>query len=83
MTRPVLALRGVGFVRSGRTILHDVDWEVSAGERWVVLGANGSGKTTLVRIASMWEHPSTGSVEVLGGVLGRVDGAPTAPASPW
>jgi iron complex transport system ATP-binding protein len=73
VTAPVLALRGIGFVRDGRTILHDVDWEVAAGERWVVLGANGSGKTTLVRIASMWEHPSTGTVEVLGGVLGRVD----------
>ena len=72
-TPPALALRGVGFVRDGRPILRDVDWEVGAGERWVLLGANGSGKTTLVRIASMWEHPSTGTVEVLGGVLGRVD----------
>jgi iron complex transport system ATP-binding protein len=71
--RPVLVLRGVGFVRDGGTILRDIDWEVAGGERWVVLGANGSGKTTLVRIASMWEHPSTGTVEVLGGVLGRVD----------
>ena len=39
----------------------------------MVLGPNGSGKTTLVRIASMWEHPSSGEVEVLGGRLGRVD----------
>jgi iron complex transport system ATP-binding protein len=69
----MLAMRGVGFVRDGRAILQDVDWEVAAGERWVVLGPNGSGKTTLVRIASMWEHPSAGEVEVLGGVLGRVD----------
>lgn len=73
MTRPVLALRGIGFVRDGRPILRDVDWEVLAGQHWVVIGANGSGKTTLVRIASMWEHPSSGTVEVLGGVLGHVD----------
>jgi iron complex transport system ATP-binding protein len=66
-------LEGVGFVRDGRAILRDVTWSVGAGERWVVLGPNGSGKTTLVRIASMWEHPSSGTVEVLGGVLGRVD----------
>jgi iron complex transport system ATP-binding protein len=71
--RPVLALRGVGFVRDGRAILRDIDWTVQPGERWVVLGPNGCGKTTLVRIASMWEHPSSGSVELLGGVLGRVD----------
>jgi iron complex transport system ATP-binding protein len=73
VTRSVLALRGVGFVRDGRTILRDVDWEVLPGQHWVVIGANGSGKTTLVRIASMWEHPSAGTVEVLGGVLGHVD----------
>jgi iron complex transport system ATP-binding protein len=73
MTPPALALRGVGFVRDGRQILDGVDWTVRPGERWVVLGPNGSGKTTLVRIASMWEHPSSGSVEVLGGALGRVD----------
>jgi iron complex transport system ATP-binding protein len=70
---PVLDLRGVGFVRDGRAILDAVDWTIRPGERWVLLGPNGSGKTTLVRIASMWEHPSSGHVEVLGGVLGRVD----------
>jgi iron complex transport system ATP-binding protein len=38
-----------------------------------VLGANGSGKTTLMRIASMHEHPTTGTVQVLGETLGRTD----------
>ena len=73
MTEPVLQLTDVGFVRDGRAILADIDWTVRPGERWVILGPNGCGKTTLVRIASMWEHPSAGRVEVLGGVLGRVD----------
>lgn len=73
MTASVLALDGVGYTRDGRAILQDITWSVAAGERWVVLGPNGSGKTTLVRIASMWEHPSSGTVEVLGGVLGRID----------
>ena len=70
---PVLALRGVGRVIDGVTLLSDVDWEVSPGQRWVVLGPNGSGKTTLIRIASMWMHPSSGEVELLGARLGRVD----------
>jgi iron complex transport system ATP-binding protein len=39
----------------------------------VILGANGSGKTTLVRIAAMYEHPSSGRVRVLGEELGRTD----------
>jgi iron complex transport system ATP-binding protein len=60
-------------VRDGVTILDDVDWEVAAHERWVVLGPNGSGKTTLMRIAGLYLQPSRGEVEVLGGSLGRVD----------
>ena len=68
-----LRLADVGVVRDGSTILHGIDWTVGEGERWIVLGANGSGKTTLVRIASLYLHPSSGSVEVLGEVLGHVD----------
>lgn len=68
-----LVLDGVGLVRDGRAILADIDWEVRTDERWVVLGANGSGKTTLLRIASLWLHPSTGAVTVLGETLGRTD----------
>ena len=70
---PVLALEGVGLVREGRDILADVDWAVRPGERWVVLGRNGSGKSSLVRIASLYLHPSHGSVSVLGQRLGRTD----------
>lgn len=72
-TRSVVRLRGVSFVRDGRTILAPLDLTVRSGERWLVLGANGSGKTTLLRIASMHEHPSTGRVTVLGEELGRTD----------
>lgn len=71
--RPALSLESVSFVRDGRTILAPIDWTVRSHERWLVLGANGSGKTTLVRIASLYEHPSTGVVEVLGERLGRTD----------
>jgi iron complex transport system ATP-binding protein len=70
---PVLDLAGVSLVRDQRTILDDVDWAVRPGERWVVLGRNGSGKTSLIRIASLYLHPSSGSVHVLGQELGRTD----------
>ncbi|MEO7372114.1 MAG: ATP-binding cassette domain-containing protein, partial [Ilumatobacteraceae bacterium] len=73
LPREVLRLVGVSFVRDDRTILAPLTWSVTAGQRWVVLGANGSGKTTLLRIASMYEHPSTGDVRVLGERLGRTD----------
>ena len=73
MTPPALRLAGVGLTRDGRDILHEIDWDVVDGERWIVLGPNGSGKTSLVRIASFQMHPSRGMVEVLGHRLGRVD----------
>ena len=69
----MLRLSGVRLVRDDSVVLDGIDWAVHPGQRWVVLGPNGCGKTTLVRIASMWLHPSAGSVEVAGGVLGRVD----------
>lgn len=69
----VIRCAGVAVRRAGRTILGPVDWEVRAGERWIVLGRNGSGKTTLVSIASMHLWPTTGSVEVLGERYGRTD----------
>ncbi len=70
---PALRLIGVGLTRDGRDLLDGIDWEVGAGDRWVVLGPNGSGKTSLVRVASFQTHPSRGEVEVLGQRLGRVN----------
>ena len=69
----VLALSGVDLTRGERAILRGVDWRVRRGERWAVLGPNGSGKTTLCRLASLYVHPSRGTIEVLGERLGRTD----------
>src|SRR2546423_7876176 len=71
---PVLAFRGVTLSFDPcRPVLAGVDWQVGPGERWVVLGANGSGKTSLLRLAGGWLFPTTGTVDVLGHRLGRVD----------
>lgn len=34
----------------GKTVLHNIDWEMSGGENWAVLGCNGAGKSTLLRL---------------------------------
>ena len=76
MGRPdpaALSLRDVTLVREGRAILNNISWKVGANERWVVLGRNGCGKSTLMKIASLYLHPSSGDVEVLGEKLGRAD----------
>ena len=67
------SLDRVGVRLDGAEILHDIDWTIGAGERWVIVGPNGSGKTTLLRLLSAWQRPSTGTATVLGEVLGRTD----------
>jgi iron complex transport system ATP-binding protein len=59
--------------RDGNAILRGVDLMVRDGERWALLGRNGCGKTTLLSLAGAREHPTTGTVDVLGHRLGRVD----------
>jgi iron complex transport system ATP-binding protein len=66
-------MQGVAVRRSTSTLLRDVEWAVELDERWVVLGPNGAGKTTLLRLAAAELHPTTGSVDVLGERLGRVN----------
>ena len=46
---------------------------VSPGEHWALLGPNGAGKSTLMAILGARSHPTTGTVDVLGRRLGRVD----------
>lgn len=70
---PVLALTDVSLIRDGRRLLDHITWSVGGGERWVVLGRNGSGKSTLLKIASLYLHPSEGTIDVFGQRLGRVD----------
>ncbi|TDK28068.1 ABC transporter ATP-binding protein [Arthrobacter crusticola] len=69
----VLELAGVSLVRSGKTLLNSVDWQVKEGERWVIMGPNGAGKTTLLQIAGARLHPTTGVAGILDEVMGAVD----------
>ncbi len=59
--------------RSGRTLVGPVSWQVELDERWVVLGPNGAGKTSLLRMAAAELHPTSGTANLLGETLGRVD----------
>jgi iron complex transport system ATP-binding protein len=69
----VLDLDGVTIMRGGNALLDNVTWQVSEGERWVVLGANGAGKTTLLQVAAARLHPTKGRATVLGETLGSTD----------
>ncbi|GAA1967492.1 ABC transporter ATP-binding protein [Amycolatopsis minnesotensis] len=69
----VVRMAGVGVRRGRNELLAGLDWAVELDERWVVLGPNGAGKTTLLRLAAAELHPTTGTVDLLGERLGRVD----------
>ncbi len=71
--RTVLNVSNVSVRRGDRIILGPVDFSVSEGERWVILGPNGAGKSTLIKMLATMSFPTTGSIEVLGERLGKVD----------
>src|SRR5690606_1438830 len=73
MSVAAASLTDVTVTRSGKTILDEVTLRIGEGERWAVLGPNGAGKSTLVRLLSARLHPTSGTVEILGEQLGRVD----------
>ena len=66
-------MTGVTVTRGQTRILRGVDWTLPVGSDCVVLGPNGSGKSTLMRLITGYMWPTTGTVDVLGHRLGRVD----------
>ena len=49
-TERVVAFHKVSIRYGARTILKDLDWTVSRGERWALSGQNGAGKSTLLSL---------------------------------
>lgn len=69
----VIHLQDVTFRRGETQILRDVNLDIRAGEHWALLGPNGAGKTTILGFCGAQVHPTSGTVDVLGERLGRVD----------
>ncbi len=57
----------------GRTIIDDVDVDVSRGGRIAIVGATGSGKSVLVRLINRLARPSAGTVRVAGYAVDEVE----------
>ena len=70
---PVLELRDVTYRRDGKEIIRGVSFTVNQGERWAMLGPNGAGKSTILGFCGAVTHPTSGTVQVLGSQLGRVE----------
>ena len=74
-----LAIRTDQLVRHykmGEALIRAVDGvslEIGAGEFVALLGSSGSGKSTLLNLLAGLDHPSAGTVEVLGKSLGAMN----------
>lgn len=69
----ILSVRQLRIVRGHTEILAGVDWRVSRGEHWVILGANGCGKTSLLKSITGYLSPTSGDVSLLGKTYGEAD----------
>ncbi|WP_062105951.1 ABC transporter ATP-binding protein [Bacillus niameyensis] len=67
----LISLKDVKWLREGRPILSEINWEMKEGEQWAILGLNGSGKTSLLNTISGYQFPTRGEVSVLGYEFGN------------
>jgi iron complex transport system ATP-binding protein len=56
-TAPLIELRNVSVVRSGRVVLHELNLRIEAGEHVAIMGPNGSGKSTLIKTITRELYP--------------------------
>jgi len=67
VTTLIIDLQNVSYRKNGKPILENINWQVEAGEHWIILGLNGSGKSTLLNLINGYIFPAYGGkATVLG-----------------
>ena len=66
MSAPVITAQGLGKDYGRQTALHEISFEVGAGEVFGLLGPNGAGKTTTILILLGLTEATRGAVRILG-----------------
>ncbi len=64
--RREIRFKDVSFAYDDRTVLHNIDLTVRAGEVIALVGSSGSGKTTLINLIPRFYDVTSGSIEVDG-----------------
>lgn len=62
----LLHARGLSIELGGKVLFENLELEVSAGQRWGILGANGAGKTTLLHVLAGLRALDSGVVTLSG-----------------
>ena len=62
----LLSVRGLGKTYGGLVALHNVSFDVGAGQIVGIMGANGAGKTTLFSLIAGNTHPTAGQIHFEG-----------------
>lgn len=47
---PLISVENADVYVCGKKVLHTINWQLHAGENWLLQGANGSGKSTFLRM---------------------------------
>lgn len=72
----MIAVRGLAIGYGRNVLMENLDFDVPAGDIFVILGASGSGKSTLMRVLTGLQPPMAGRVHIEG------IGAPDLTAGP-
>jgi ABC-2 type transport system ATP-binding protein len=71
----ILSIQGLAYRYAERTVLHDVTFDVAAGEVVALMGPNGCGKSTTLSILGGLSAPQAGTIEFNGRAVTRDDRA--------
>ena len=64
--KPILDIHGLSLKYNGNFALHDIHFQLAAGQRIAVVGPNGAGKSSLFKIIAGVLQPTTGGVDIYG-----------------
>lgn len=67
----IIEMEKVCLVKNGKTILDNLNWLVTKGQHWAILGLNGSGKSSLLRLLMAEYWKTSGQLSVLGARFGQ------------
>ena len=62
----MVELKGLSKSFGGKPVIQNVSLQISAGERFILLGQSGCGKTTLLRMIAGFEQPDRGEIWIDG-----------------